>query len=147
MISIFFAACQGQANKDTMYETIKGYLSTISDTLMIEKYDCILYVSEHGCPTCTKSFDKIVKENALNKEHILIIVNAKGHIFDIMPYFDSTNSNVVKDFTSVFYKLKISPTSCIIILKDKQVEQIIEMKAETLGENLSILQKLLIEHQ
>jgi hypothetical protein len=136
--------CNAQSPEEK-YEKLKTYLIEIADTLDIEDYDCILYVSENGCPTCSKSFDRIVKEYAFNRKRILIILNAKGHIFDIIPYLDSGANNVVKDFTTAFYRLKIATMSCMITLKDKHIEEIVEVKPEQLGNQLDLLQKTILK--
>jgi hypothetical protein len=129
----------------TPYEKLKIYLTNISDTLKIDNYDCILYVSDQGCPTCSKSLDIVIKEYAFNKEHILIILNAKGQRFDIMPYLDDKVNNVVKDFTSDFYRLRLATTSCIITLKNNEVEQIIELNGLELSTQLDLLQKIIFQ--
>lgn len=140
-ISIIMCNCSAQ----TPYEKLKTYLTSISDTLKIDNYDCILYVSDQGCPTCSKSFDIVIKEYAFNRKHILIILNAKGSRFDIMPYLDKKVTNVVKDFTSDFYRLRLASTSCIITLKDNEVEQILELNAQELNTQLDLLQKIVIQ--
>jgi hypothetical protein len=142
-MSIVMYSCSAQ----TPYEKLKTYLTNISDTLKIDNYDCILYVSDQGCPTCSKSFDIAIKNYAFNREHVLIILNAKGQRFDIMPYLDSKITNTVKDFTSDFYRLRIASTSCIITLKDKSVEQIVELNGQELSTQLDLLQKIILKNE
>jgi hypothetical protein len=133
-------SCHAQQDKEN-YEKLKNYLTDLSDTLDIDKYDCILFVSEHGCLTCVKSFSNTVQQYAFGKENTLIILNAKGHFFDVTPYREYGASNVISDFSSEFYRLKIASTSCIILLKEQKVERIIVINTQQLGEQLNLLQE------
>ena len=134
-----FTSCQAQ---DTTYSKLKNYLHTISDTLDIDRYDAIFYVSDNSCPTCTKAFSNAVQRYVFNKDNALIILNAKGRTFDISPYREQGISNVVIDFTSNFYRLHLSTTSCIISLKEQAVDAIIEINASQLGSQLDLIPKL-----
>jgi len=139
LFAVLFTACQAQ---DTTYNKLKDYLHTISDTLDIEKYETIFYVSENGCSTCVKSFSNAVQTYVFDKENALIIVNAKGRVVDINPYRTQGVSNVVFDYTSNFYRLRIASTSCIITFKDHAVDKIIELSIYQLGEQLNQIPKL-----
>ena len=137
---IFFTSCQAQ---DTTYNKIKNYLHTISDTLDIDRYEAIFYVSENGCPTCVKSFSSAVEIYVLNKENnTLIILNAKGRVFNTNPYREQGVSNVVIDYTSNFYRLRLASTSCIIRLKEQKVEEIIELNISQLGKQLNLIPEI-----
>jgi len=134
-----FTSCQAQ---DTTYIKLKDYLHTISDTLDINNYKTIFYVSENGCPTCAKSFSNAVQTYVFGKERALIILNAKGRILDTNPYREQTVSNVVLDYTSNFYRLRLSSTSCIISLKEQAVDTIIELNIYQLGSQLDMIPEL-----
>jgi hypothetical protein len=125
-----------------VYVKLKDYLHTISDTLDIDKYEAIFYVSENGCPTCAKSFSNAVQTYVFGKENALIILNAKGRSFDISPYREQEISNVVFDYTSNFYRLHLSSSSCIISLKEQAVDTIIELNVYQLGSQLDMIPKL-----
>jgi len=136
---VLFTSCQAQ---DTAYGKLKNYLHTLSDTLDIDRYEAIFYVSENGCPTCNKTFSSAVQKHVFNKKNALIILNAKGHVFDIKPYREQGVSNVVVDFTSNFYRLHLSAASCIITLKEQAVDTIIELNVSQLGSQLDLIPKL-----
>ena len=139
LLTVVFTSCQAQ---DTAYVKLKNYLHSISDTLDIDKYEVLFYVSDNGCPTCTKSFSNAVQTYVFEKENALIILNAKGRVFDITPYREQKISNVVFDYTSNFYRLRLSSTSCIILLKEQAVDTIIELNAYQLGTQLDMIPKL-----
>lgn len=142
IISLFiinFTSCQAQ---DTTYAKLKDYLHSISDTLEIDKYESIFYVSENGCPTCAKSFSNAVQTYVFGKENALIILNAKGRTLDTRPYREQGEANVVFDYTSNFYRLHLASSSCIISLKEQTVDTIIELNIYQLGNQLNMIPKL-----
>jgi hypothetical protein len=96
---LFFTDCQGQLQNNaenksenntailTDYEKLKNYLLTLSDTLQLENYDAVIFLSEKGgCPTCNKVFSDFIQESVLNQDNVLILVNAKGEKIDTSPY-------------------------------------------------------------
>jgi len=139
LLLVVFTSCQAQ---DTTYLKLKDYLHTISDTLDIGKYEVIFYVSDNGCPTCVKSFSNAMQTYVFDKENALIILNAKGRLFDTSPYREQGISNVVFDYTSNFYRLRLASTSCIITFKEQTVDTIIELNAHQLGSQLNLIPKL-----
>jgi hypothetical protein len=139
LLMSIFISCQSQ---DTIYNKLKNYLYTISDTLDIDKYESIFYVSEVGCPTCAKSFSNTIQTYVFDKTNALIILNAKGRVVDITPYREGGHSNVVFDYTSNFFRLHLASTSCIITFKDHSVDTIIELNASQLGSQLNLIPEI-----
>ncbi len=132
-------SCHSQANQ---YQQLKDYLHTISDTLNINKYKSIFYVSENGCPTCVKSFSQVVQQYVFEADSALIIVNAKGRVVNVENYRNNNVSNVIYDYTSNFYRLRIASTSCVITLKNNAIDTVIAMDVYKLKEQLDAIPQI-----
>jgi PBP1b-binding outer membrane lipoprotein LpoB len=150
---LLFTNCQGQNNTEnkvanntttsTDYEKLKNYLLTISDSLYLENYDAIIFLSEKGgCPTCYKVFSDFTQQSLLNQDNILILVNAKGEKIDISPYLSDAVSNVVTDYTNNFYRLNLIRGSGIILLKDNTISEVHSININEINKQLGIIRNL-----
>ena len=133
---------QAKTQKDNDHKKLEEYLLSLSDTLFLKNYDAVLFLSESGCPSCNKSFAAAIENIILNKNNVLIILNAKGQQINIRPFLSKEVSNIVKDFSSDFYRLNLFFGSGIILLKDGKIENIIEISSDKLQEKLTVLKEL-----
>ncbi len=151
IVSLCFSQCNGQNPKsdnkevkqeENDYKILENYLLSLSDTLLLKNYDAVLFLSESGCPGCNKSFANTIEKFILNKNNVLVILNAKGQQLNIHPFLSEGLTNVVKDFSNDFYRLGLFLGSGIILLKEGQIENIIVINSEKLQEKLTILKQL-----
>ncbi|MDR0603860.1 MAG: hypothetical protein LBG80_06110 [Bacteroidales bacterium] len=150
---LFFTSCRGQnktENKSennttiaTDYEKPKNYLLILSDSLSLENYDAIIFLSEKGgCPTCNKVFSDFIQQSLLNQDNILIIVNAKGEKIDIYPYLSDAVSNVITDYTNDFYRLNLIRGSGIILLKENDISEVHSININEINKQLGLIRDL-----
>lgn len=127
------------------YDRLKNYLQTLSNTLSIENYDAIIFISdkEGSCISCTKSFSNFICQNILNQNRMLVILNAKGDRFETSPYLSDTVKNVTTDYSNDFFRLKIaSSATSIIVLKNNEIEKVYPVNPETLSDNITLLARM-----
>ncbi len=127
------------------YERLDNYLHALSDTLSVENYDAIIFISDKEgiCPSCLYSFSEAVIQYMLNQERILIILNAKGKQINITPFLSDTVKNVVPDYTNDFYRLNItSSISSVVELREGKINKIQAVELETLADALTLLMRI-----
>ena len=130
------------STEDSNYRKLNTYLLKLSDTLYLSNFDVIVFLSENGCPSCNRDFSKAILNYLINKDNVLIILNAKGYQIDIRPYLSKESINVVSDYSSNFYRLKLFYGSGVILLKDQQIEEIIELKLDNMEQTIRLLKHI-----
>ena len=150
-----FTFCNGQISKkierdsntttiviDSNYNKLKTYLLKLSDTLHLDNFDAIIFLSEIGCPSCNKNFSNAIAKYLINKSNVLIILNAKGYQINTKPFLSNQLTNVVPDYGNDFYHLHLFFGSGIILFKDNQIEKIIEIKLENIEKTIHLVEQI-----
>ncbi len=149
VMMVFLSACDTKTGNKTekkegksSYELLAAYLSEFPDNLQIDKYRIVLFLTESGCSSCNNRFSSFIQDKMINKDSVLIIVNAKGGQINIRPYLSDTINNIVTDFTSDFYRLGLLEGTGFINLKDNKIDSIVKVEPERINEQLLYLQSL-----
>ena len=137
----FFAGCHVQKGSYNSRE-LQKYVHRLQGGFRMEDYKAIVYLSENTCPSCNHAFSQAVGQYALGNDSLLVIVNAKGRTMNLTPYWEYDGKNLIFDYTDNFLRLRLSTGSCIILLKECQIDSVVFIQPDNLDDSVDYLKHL-----
>lgn len=133
IFSVLLLSWSCQRPKYSLYEQLDSTLAEKYDNRNLSNYDTLLFLSDIGpCLTCNKLFFKIA-QNLNHRQKTLFLVSADPLKIDISWFLKLGSQHIILDSKRHFETLNLLKSSGLIILKDGQVAEIIEINKENIG--------------
>jgi hypothetical protein len=125
-------------NQSNLYYDLDIFLKTEDIDITTKK--SILILNNEGCINCNKSF-ALLLQDFLNNDSIVIVNLANGTRLDISTFIN--NPNVLNIPNQINFLSGQIINSKAIFLKKNAIDTIVEIKLETIHNDLSFIQKKL----
>lgn len=122
---------------ETKFDKVNKFIASCKDG---KKYRAVLVLSENNCPSCNRSYSKMLT-SMLNNPSALIVVSASGTQIDISPFQSDTLKNVCRDVKGEFLRLGVVESSSAIIMGKDKIDTIIDISADGLEQRLEYIQR------
>jgi len=142
VIIYFFSSCSvNQVDNEINYESIQLILK---DSLGAKKeYKKILILEEKGCISCCRKYANLIDE--IVNDSVLLIVTARGVMFDVDRFRSNESDNVIFDYKGYFSRNNILMNSGAIFMSDNKIDTIIEIKgAKNLNDKLNYIKEIVL---
>ena len=120
------------------YKNLDSFLKEEISVNNIDSINWIALINESGCIGCNQYFAKEIKK-FINNNNGIILVSASGAIVDISPYIADSVENVFRIDIRELEKLQLINKSGLIFLKDKNIDTIVEIRANDIKEQLNFI--------
>ncbi len=130
-IALLTVACKDTSNNNYRLDE---YFRTKHSYNLQNDTKAILVLTEEGCPSCNKMFSDVVLKNA-GRDNVICLVNAGGAKIDITP-FEAIRNNMFFDADN---KDSLFANSKVIFLKNKEIDTIVPIKANTIQKDFDFI--------
>lgn len=137
ILSLFlFFAYSCSVKTESEYEKAKKQIKSLYGNEISQKIDTIYFINEDDidCPKCHSLFSNHLLEKELT-ENKLMLINYKGVSFDIQPFKEKSGNNIaISSKNSFDLKDNILPNLGMIIIKENQIDTIINIDSNNIKE-------------
>lgn len=146
IVLIFSVISSCATQKQKQQEAIINYINKNFKNINKEKENCIFIISENGCTGCNKGLSKIACQ-FIDMNNIYFIINAKGTIVDISPYWEAKRQENISYDTTNYFNNNALNYSYAIFVKNNEVDTIIESTAEDFIEKSKYIEQRIIKNK